>query len=310
MKKYSNFRWILSIVLLSMFILPVIVQADSGQSNLQFDLQGDAHYNRYNFTDIKKPYDGIDGWAELKTTYWIDNNKALSPYLSIIPSFTTESEFWWQRNFQIDVGFQWYPVETFVPKRKVHDKDQYEYLRNIRLFLLSAWREYYDEPKKADPEDTDFQIGMDYYYDNLDNRFDDKSFIAVVWTNAGFRKTNFSLKNYDAFLWTGNIKIGPRFKPAKTILLPYLVSDWTYVPKYDERWWENFLRVGAGTRWYPWFPKMKDDIGFFEDFLKRFNIYVEVLHNVAWFGDKPNNSVKETDFRIGLSFSTGGFFKK
>jgi len=294
-----------------MLILPILVHADSSLlEKLQLDFQGDAHYSRYNFTDVKKPYDGIDGWAELKIAYWVGKDKALSPYLSVIPTFTTESEFWWQRNFQIGVGFQWYPVETFIFRLKDHVRDQYKFLKSIRLFALSAWREYYDEPKRADPEDTDFQIGIDYYYDNLDNRFDDKNFIVVAWMNAGFRKTNFSLDNYDAFLWTGNIKVGPRFKPTKTILLPYVVSDWTYVPKYEKRWWENFLRLGAGTRWYPWYPKTKDYIGFGKDFLRRFHIYVEVLHNGAWLGYEPNNTVKETDFRVGLGFSTGGFFKK
>ncbi len=62
--------------------------------------------------------------------------------------------------------------------------------------------------------------------------------------------------------------------------------------------------------WYPWYPKIKKDVGIFKEFLKRFHIYAEVLHNAAWLGDEPGGiGVRETDYRIGLGFSTGGFFR-
>ena len=310
MKKVAKLNWIISTLAVFILLLPLYTGADGGLlEKLQFDAQGNAFYSRFNFTDIKEPYDGVDGWAELKFSYWIDDKESMSPYVSFIPSSTTEEEFWWQKNVQIVAGFQWYPVVTLFPEQQISIGGKFHHLRAIRLYAFYAWRDYYDEPDDADPEASDFQIGADFYYDNLESQFDDKKYITVSWTNAGFRETNFSTKDYNAFLWTGNIKVGPRFKPSNSVLFPYCVIDWTYVPKYKERWWENFLRIGGGIRWYPWFHKEIANRRYIGGILKRFHIFGEVLHNAAWLGDSPENDIEETDYRIGLGFSTGGFLK-
>jgi len=297
----ASFRIIFTYVLL-ILIVPVSVHANDSKQ-LQFDLQGDAHYSRYNFTDIKKPYKGTDGWAELKLTLWLDEKRSFSPYLSIIPSFTTEDEFWWQDNIQSGVGFQWYPVLTF------RESKQKGFFDNIRLFALYAGRKYYDKPNDAEPEENDLRFGLDYYYDNLFDEKNNASFLdnvgMILWTNAGFRKTNFSNEQYKALLWTGNVKVGGNIKAYESILFPYVLADWCYVPKYQERWWENSFKVGAGIRIY---PKTNNTGGFLNDFMKRFHVYIEVLQNADWLGDDPSAEVEETDFRIGLGFSTGGFY--
>lgn len=279
---------------LILLILPTYAKSNYQQSEwIQLDLQGDSHFSRYNFTDIKIPYNGIDSWTELKLAYWMNNTKSFGPYLSIIPVFTTISEFWWQKNAQIAGGLQLYP---FPQKNR--------YLRSVRFFALLAWRTYFDQPDDAKQEDKDIQIGADYYYDNL---FENRKLIAIIWSNAGFRKTNFSLENYNTFLLMGNIKFGIKVQPNSSLLLGYFFTEWTYVPKYKERWWENFIRLGGGIRIY---PKTDKTNNLLSDILKRFHVYVEVVNNVAWLGNQPYlKDMKRTDFRIGLGFSTGGFFK-
>ena len=292
----SKLNQLVAAFVVFMSVFPVLVQSqDNKYMNLQIDLQGDAHYSVYNFTDIKRPYNGIDGWSELKASYWLDTGSSLSPYLSIIPSITSESEFWWQKNFQVSAGMQFYPISISI-----------RYLRSIRLFALTALRSYYKKPEEVNPEDKDIQIGVDYYYDNI---FEKKSLIFAAWTNAGFRKTNFSLENYDAFLWTGNLKFGYKYAHKKSILFSHATIEWTDVPKYKNRWWENFLRAGIGVQWY---PKAYETNRFVSGLLRRFHLYIEVLHNVTWLGERPNDNsqVEETDFRAGLVFSTSGFFRE
>lgn len=277
-----------------MLTIPIFTQGNNQQFNKpQFDFQGDTHFSRYNFTDIKIPYNGFDGWMEVKVAYWMNAIKTFSPYLSIIPVLTSESEFWWQKNAQIAAGFQWYPIST----------DKF-YFRGIRFFALAAWRAYFDKPEGVKPEDTDIQIGVDYYYDNL---FEESKLTTTIWSNAGFRKTNFSLEDYNAFLWNGNLKVGIRPQLGNSILLIYAVSDWAYVPKYGERWWENFLRIGGGIRLY---PKINVKNNYWEGLVKRFHIYGEVLYNLSWLANKPLTDIEETDFRIGLGFATGGFLRE
>jgi len=277
-----------------LFIVPTSAQGTSQQGQtVQFDLQGDAHFSRYNFTDIRIPYNGVDSWMEFKIAYWLNDTKTLSPYLSIIPTLTSVSEFWWQKNVQVVAGLQWYPITGDM-----------RHLRSIRFFALIARRAYLDQPGDVQQEDVDAQFGADYYFDDL---FEDKRLISIAWSNAGFRNTNFSLDDYSAFLWTGNIKVGIKPELRGCILLAYLFSEWAYVPKHKKHWWENFLRFGGGVRFY---PKSDGSGNFLARSFKRFHIYAEVLHNIAWLGDRPNvDAIEETDFRVGLGLSTGGFFR-
>ena len=293
---YENKRFIIGLFIFSLTLWNPL-SAQNGSSlgeRLQFDFQGESHFSRYNFTDINNPYNGIDGWAEFKTALWIDSDKSIAFYIDIIPSFTTESEFWWQKNAQFAAGLQWYPFSA-----------NNRYFRGIRLYSLAAFRHFFSEPDGVDQQDTDIQIGADYYFDNL---FDKGILASAIWSNAGFRKTNFSFDDYNTFLWMGNIKTGIKIQDSKKILMGYFVLEWTYAPKYDERWWENFIRTGAGVRFYPW---VKQGESFGSDFLRRFHVYAEFLYNAAWLGNSPlDGSVEKYDFRIGLGFSTGGFFRE
>lgn len=108
-------------------------------------------------------------------------------------------------------------------------------LRGLRLFGFVAGRYYYDEPSDGDAEDTDVQVGADYYFDNIPGT---KSIWAsAVFANAGYRKTAFALEDYEAFTVFGNVKTGPKWTRNSMILFPYGVADWSYSPTYDERWW-------------------------------------------------------------------------
>ena len=269
----------------------------------QFDIQGDAHYSRYNFTDLKKPYDGIDAWSELRFALWPKTGPQVSPYISVIPATTTESEFWWQRNYTGALGLQLYPMDFLWSDRTGTDEECH-WLGSLRLYSTYGIRRYYDKPRNADPEDEDFRIGFDYYKDNLFDKKDSAYLTYLIWTNLTYRSTNYSLNDYSAVLWEGNVKLGPqfRFNDNSSILLPYGIIDWTFAPDHNNRWWENFLRAGVGVRLY---PKVSGVANIqLKDILRRFNIYVEVLHNASWTGDDAPNSVKETDWRIGINFST------
>lgn len=277
--------------------------SSSGSFPLQLDTQGIAQYSHHNFTDIKNPYDGIDEWMEVRATYWLDSNsKQFGVYANFLFSITSEEEFWWQNNTQFGGGIQFYPLPN----------TDTSLLRGIRLFAWAGWRYYYDKPDDTNAQDNDIQVGLDYYYDNIFN-YAKNELISEGWLagaaymTATYRNTNFSLVDYNGFILSGNIKLGPRITcfPA---LFPYAVADWTYSPSYHEHWWENFLRVGGGLRFYPIAALgITQNRGFVGDLLARLNVFVEVLHNVAWLEDKAPDIVEKTDIRIGIAFSTGVF---
>lgn len=286
MIKYIKYLIILFLFLF--FSLSIIVAKD-----FQLDCIGDIKYSKYNFTDLRIPYNGLDGWCEIKAAIWIDDKNSISPYISIIPVYTSDDIFWWQRNIQLSVGLQWYPFPI-----------QYKKLRSIRVFLLYGYRSFYDKPKDESPEYQDTQIGGDYYFDNL---FNNSIFTYSVWSNISYRKTNFSLDDYKSPLWMGNIKIGPKFIVKNTINNPFLITDWTYVFNYPDRFWENFIRLGLG---YQIFPFNSESTILPKILAKRLRFYIEYYYNVAWFGEKPQNKIKNYDIRFGMSFSTGGYYKE
>jgi len=267
------------------------------------DLQSDAHYSRNNFTDIKKPYDGVDAWGEFRFALWPKTGPQVSPYVTVTPVTTTESdEFWWQQNYTGAVGLQLYPVDLLSP-RKEGGHDELHWFRSVRLYSTYGVREYYDKPRNTDPQDHDFRVGFDFYRDNLFAP-EDPVLTYLIWTNLTYRSTNYSLNNYNALLWEGNAKLGPqlRLNDNKSILLPYGFVDWTVADDHNNRWWENFIRLGAGIRLYPKVSGLENKQ--LEDILRRFNIYAEALRNVSWTGDDAPSSVRETDWRIGINFST------
>jgi hypothetical protein len=267
----------------------------------QFDAQGSLQYSRYGFTDIVSPYDGLDTWVEAKATYWADNHRMVGLYLSVIPVYASVSEFWWQRNISGALGLQ-----VFVLSEK--KAEDFPWFRGLRLYAVGAQRLYYDEPSGADPEEQDLALGLDYYHDTL---FDQRtSWLAQVFLNAGYHTTNFSLEDYDAFLWYGNLKVGPKISAGSSLLVPYGVADWIHSPSYSDRWFENRLGVGGGMAWHPFAlePRVVGvDRPFETQLAERFQVYAEVLANVAWLGDDAPDSVEEVDYRVGIRFSTGGF---
>lgn len=287
------------VVLLLAVSFPVMALALEESTHLQYDLQGRSMYAENNFTDVKAPYQGVDSFLVAKAALWFETSRIVGPYVELIPVHTTEDEFWWQRNIQAGVGLQVYPFAM----------QDNRFLKAVRLFGLAAYREYYDEPDDQEAEDSDIQIGADYYFDNI--LVADETFTASIYLNAGYRKTNFSLEDYEDFLWSGNLNVGPKFRFGGTTVFPCAVLDWTQSPGYDERWWENFVRAGGALRIYPFAGRADRDEGpaFLRDLAARFQIFGEVLSNVSWLGDEAPDVVEETDFRAGIAFATGGLFR-
>lgn len=281
----------------------------------RFDLLGDTRYSKYNFTNLIVPYNGVDSWMELKLTWWWNERQNLGIYADGLGSNMFYPKppnpvipFDWQKYLQGGIGLQWYP---FAPKKSLFGNSKakdYKLQYGIRLFAFKAWRYYYAKNKAGNPfskyEDEDIQVGFDYYYDNILN---DELLTVSFWSNGTFRATNFSHQQFNTFFWTGNAKIGPKWKSDNATYYWYGFTDWIYISGCKCRWWENYLRAGSGVRWY---PKSHDIFGYPSvGILRRFHLYVEGLYHIAWLKDPPTGKVNKWDIRFGIGFSTPGFFK-
>ena len=298
------------------------------KKRLQFDMQGDLKHSQNNFTDLTDSYNSEDGWVELKISLWLDDKKTFSPFLSLVPTFTTYTgrNFWWQNNNQINTGIQWYPF---------HGETKNPFLRSMRFFAQYSSRDYYDSPNSAtanpgdllpeeleiiaklgqQPKQYDVQVGFDYYYDDI---FSGNPVAFSIWSSLAWYKTNFTIvnplgnrsKEYNAIISKGDVKYGMVKKWKDGIVYPYVTSQWTYSPSHEELFFENYLRMGVGVRYYPWVhASQKAGSSFEEGIMKRFNFFGEYLYNAFWLGDRPGGNVKDADVRFGFSFSTSGFFR-
>lgn len=283
----------------------------------QADIIGEAHHSRYNFTDAVIPYYGLDSWAELRITAWVEPSQKFAPYISIQGSYmaylpsapATIPAFFWQRYIQAGAGAQWYP---FFDK----NRSTYSPAFGIRVFALAMGRKYLNKPKDRSPyselAEYDMHAGADYYFDNL---FLDKNALTITaWSNAAFRLTNFNRKGYNRFLWTGNVKTGKKWHPyRRAIVYPYLLLDWTatfFSPHHN--WWENYLHPGAGIRFYPLAYKSKRQSSSVKkepsiEMFRRLHLFTEYFWEGAWFRERPPARTQKYDLRFGIGFSTPGF---
>jgi hypothetical protein len=152
--------------------------------------------------------------------------------------------------------------------------------------------------------DNEHRVGLDYYYDNI---LKNENFIHQIYFSGGYRHTNWSKSDFKGFLAETDINLGVGCRLGESIVYPHAIIEAAIQPKYNERWWENYVRAGAGIKYYP-FAHQERENGWKKELLSRFNFYFEWVHNIIWLEDKAPDSVKNDDFRVGVAFSTGGFY--
>lgn len=265
---------------------------------LAIDWQGDARWSKFGFSDLQ-PFEALDLWTELKTAYFLDQERhTFGPYLSILGVYSsaepTPGAFDWQRNIEARIGIQWFP-----------GTDKGEWLQAVRLYSYYAVRQYASD---LDLQDHDARIGLDFYHDNLPDA--GNPVVVLAYANCAYRTTNFS-DDFNAIMAEFNLKVGPRLGNLPVLvrsqLVPYALLEGAYAPQRDE-WWINFIRAGGGFRFC--FDPNRGGKDFWSDLVRRFTLYAEYVRQVSWLGEDAPSTVADYDYRCGISFSTSGFFNQ
>ena len=280
----------LLLVLLALNVNAATAQTADSERQLQIDIFGSGQFSRFNFTNLTTPYDGVDAYTVVRVAHWWDQGRRIGLFGELNPVFSSPDEFSFQRYLQLSGGIQLYPAGGI--------------LKPLRVFAKASRRSHYGAGVGPDVPNADFETGVDHYYDNL---FAPSRWKAISYTTAGFHSTQFSIDRYNAVLWTGSFRAGPSFRPdSDSMFVPYGLVDWAYAGADRDRFWENYLRTGAGMRWY---PQMHQGGSFGTSLAGRFHIFAEAVGNLAWLGNAPAGSVPRYDVRLGLGFSTGGIYR-
>lgn len=273
---------------------------DIRASSISLDMRGDAHYSAYNFTDVTQrekgeDYNGFDAWNEFKLSLWVDDEASWGPYASAIPVWTSSDLFPWQRYVEGAAGVQVYP--GFLEGTA---------FESLRLYAQAMKRSYYDEPAGESFIDDDWRVGVDGYDDTILDP--EGSFLRyTAWGNAAYRDTNFSEDDYESVVLNARVAVGPCIHERSFIVFPNVLVDAAWSPSFDEKWWENVIKTGVSIDVYP-LQRMADD-SWFGGLASRFNVYARVLYALSWLGDEPPAEVEDTDYVVGLSYSTSGYYR-
>ena len=285
-----NINWFRSFSFL-ILVIPSLI-TESKENSLQWDSISNVSFSRYNYTDIIQPYDGTDAYVDIRLSHWLNPEKSYGFYYSFLTVGASPSEFWWQRYVEPSLGFQLYPFNS----------SNFDLLKSVRLFSSYSSRCFYDLEEGANSVNHILRLGTDYYYDNL---FREDRYLSNVWFQLQWKKSYGSSDESNIFSWCGNWEIGPKFAIRNSIFSPYFLFNWSYTPTHQENWWENYLRAGIGVKVYPFAGKS----ALRSEFLNRFNIFIEVKNNILWLADDPSTPIRDTDYRIGIAYSSNGFFR-
>jgi hypothetical protein len=264
----------------------------------QFFISDETTFSHKNFTSLKNPYNGIDTFAMGELLYWVDEEQLVGLLTQLQVSNTSENPFYWDQYVQSAVGIKLIPSKV--------SKGNWT-LRGLSFSAKAVWRKYYNQPEYSKPYTNDIQIGTSFFYSSLFHK--DNKYALTFFTEGGYRRSNFSCRDYSGIVTTTDLKFGPKFTWGDSLIRIYGTATCEY-SSHKELYWENSLKTGLGVEWYPFAVPLLGKYGKLSIGLKkRFHVYTEVLKRTNWWGDKPTASLPNTDFRVGVAFSTGGSYR-
>jgi hypothetical protein len=263
---------------------------------------GEASYRETQF--YEEDYSTFYTLFDSRLEYWLPLGRASfswGPYIRLAWVSSSEGEaFANVYNALPGGGFHIYPFSYS------NNEDSKSLLVNILgpLRILAEYNrvEYKGSENEWRP-DSQIRAGVEYWRSyGVNNLF--SAMWYETWLGAIWHSTNEFDDEYDTLILSGVFKIGIRI-PEKTIisqLTPYGSAE-AIKTKNEEYYWENKVVVGGGLRWSP--PQRWIDYFF----LQRFVLFVEYLYTINYLEEDAPSSVPDDDFRVGISFSFGEWFR-
>jgi len=224
------------------------------------------------------------------------------PYLhvSVIDSNRTQA---WENGWLAGpgVGFQVYPFSSarFVGNHQSLAR----VLTPVRLFGEYNRLNYWGEENQWRPR-AQARVGLEYWRAvNVNNP--SRALWTEVWTGLIWHSANEFDTKYDTVILGSVLRLGARVPQAKLLswFSPYVLLDSSF-SENDDYFWENRLRVGGGSRCSPPIPAG------WQETLNRLVVYAEYIDATTYYHESVQPAVPNHDFRVGMSFSIGEWFRK
>jgi hypothetical protein len=265
----------------------------------------DTSYRNTQF--YKSGYNTVFFQGDSRLEMWLPpfrDNFSWGPYIRFAGITSSHSPAWenvWLA--EPGYGLQMYPFslpefrneennilgKVFGPLRMFSEYNQQDYCGSE-----NTWRP--DEQVKA---------GLDYWKEVYANNIY-MPWWTEIWSGLFWQSTSDFDSDYDSTIFASAFRLGIRQPNAGFIsnFTPYVLLE-SSLTENDTYYWENRLTGGTGIRFAPLLYKEKNK----PNLLSRFVIFAEFHWAMAYYRDSSPSSVPDYDFRIGINFNIGDWYK-
>jgi hypothetical protein len=201
----------------------------------------------------------------------------------------------WENRTDLSAGLEWRPFDHETLPLGVA-----QWLYHVRVYALVFGTHY----NRFTPEEwrarNDVRFGLGLYREcNLyrGSRAHETSAWTETWADASWRKTNFTVQDFNAPTFSAVSRVGVRFPTDRWFaLMPYGMGEFDVTSRSE--FWQNAVFAGGGIRMMPF----RSYNGAFSDVLRATRVYGETMTLVyALKGSPTTGGPPSHDVRLGAT---------
>lgn len=298
--------------LMRSFVVCTMMQVSFAQTDKligrdpHFTISGnfDAAYRKTQF--FQDHHNAFVGQWDSRAEVWLPPSRtrfSFGPYLRITGIAASKPEAW--ENAWLGgpgVGFQVYP---FSYRREVEEPSGIlKALGPMRVFAEYNRMRYWGAENSWRPT-RQTRLGVEDWRSFRVNNVR-SPWWAETWNGLSWQSANEFSSEYKSVILGNALRAGLRASSVRALapLTPYVALE-SSVTDNQAYYWENRLLAGGGIRFAPSLIGPIHDVGR----LNRLAIYAEYLRVASYYRQSAPSSVPSHEVRVGITFSTGVWYR-
>jgi hypothetical protein len=217
----------------------------------------------------------------------------LRPYLTLQPAWSSKN-ISVENTFTYGIGVENRPLSRSY---SLATRAELEWLTRVRLYAEYLRQGFFRSANPSWNPRENLIVGFDlwrqYGFEDPDRPDNNAPIWGELFVGGGYHTTNFYIRNYDAFRFGLNAKLGAKLGNRKLPILPYVYLDLNMSSRYADQFFNNRLIGGIGVR---------TELRFVRE--GRLWVFVEYRGILQYLKDSPpvGVSIPDSELRAGISF--------